>query len=66
MASNSEPIGLAIVCGRAGENTACEGVMGPGEVGGVECESESESESVQCDDSEESESEATGDEGGET
>jgi hypothetical protein len=46
--------------------TACDGVRGPGDVAGVECESESDSSSLQCDDSEESESEVTGDDGGET
>ena len=66
MASNIEPIGFAIECGRAGENTACDGVAGRGEVGGVEWESESDSSSLQCDDSEESESEVAGDDGGES
>lgn len=45
---------------------ACDGVKGPGEVAGVEWESESDSSSLQCDDSDESESEVTGDDGGET
>lgn len=51
---------------RAGEKTACDGVRGPGEVAGVERESESESSSLQCDDSEESESEVAGEDGGAT
>ena len=63
MASIIELIGFVIELDRAGENTACDGVEGAGEDGGVEWESESDSSSLQCDDSEESESVVDGDEG---
>lgn len=56
MASNTDASGFVAECGRAGEKTACDGVKRPGEVAGVEWESESVSSSLQCDDSEESES----------